>query len=319
MLRAKSRSPRRSFLLPESAMPRTAMTRSLLALLPIFGAALAAVSSMEAWPLLPSLLALIFIASAAIVIFWSGPLEQQLLAKPLPVHEIAIPQSSVTLAAAAEDVVATEPSPVAAPQEEEVLVSSTRTEQLAGEHATQDLLTGLFAPEFFFSRFTQRLAHCAEAGQTAVLVICDLDRFGELNRTAGLANANRLLRAMADVFRLTVREGDLLARLGGDEFALFFPGLSPQIAEARVRDLRAAVREAALQTLDESGRLVTVSVGISCFPRDGETGEALFDAADLALQAAKRVRAEQASQPTPSAVVLTRVEPLAARAVSESY
>jgi diguanylate cyclase (GGDEF)-like protein len=304
-------------------MPRSSMTRSLLALLPIFGAALAAVSSMEGWPLLPSLLALVMIGIASAVIFWSGPLERatglaQLVVTPLPVHEILPPQSSLTAESAPQELMAPEPAP-AAEMESEPLLSSTRAELLAGERATQDLLTGLFAPEFFFSRFTERLAQCSAAGQTAVLVICDLDRFGELNRTAGLANANRLLRAMADAFRLTVREGDLLARLGGDEFALFFPGLSPEIAESRVRDLRAAVREAALQTLEEKGRLVTVSVGISCFPRDGETGEAMFDAADYALQAAKRLRAEQASQPVPSAVVLTRVEPLASRAMSESY
>jgi diguanylate cyclase (GGDEF)-like protein len=167
-------------------------------------------------------------------------------------------------------------------------------------------LTGLLAPESFFARFTAELDRCGALGHNAILVICDLDQFGELNRTAGLVDANRLLRGVADCFRLTVREGDLLGRLGGDEFALCFPGLPPEIAESRIRDLRAAVREAASLTLAEESHRVTISVGMSCFPRDGQTGEELIEVADLALQAAKQQRAAHADQPMRSAMVVSR-------------
>ncbi len=316
-------------------MPRTIVTRSLLALLPILGAAFAALAGMQGWPALPSLLAMVAVACASAVIYWSRPLVEvksaeipRQLAPPQALAAVALPEPVIDLPATAPPVLAVALSESDAPELVALQISTvaepptsdTRAEQLAGEGMEHDLLTGLLAPECFFSRFTARLDRCDAAGQTAVLVLCDVDRFGELNRTAGLVDANRLLRSIADSFRLTVREGDLLARLGSDEFALFFPGLSPDIAESRVRDLRAAVREAALLTLDGDAQHVTMSVGISCYPRDGESGEVLFEAADVALQAAKRLRADQAGQPVASAVVLTRVQPPALISLrTESY
>jgi diguanylate cyclase (GGDEF)-like protein len=156
------------------------------------------------------------------------------------------------------------------------------------------------------ARLASELDRCRAANQTAILVICDLDAFGEINRTVGLADANRMLRQVADRFRLTVREGDIVSRLGGDEFGIFFPGLPSDVAETRVRDLRAAVREAALLTLPEEGKLVTACMGTSCFPSDGDSVDTLMSAAKLALANARRERQENANKPIPSALVITR-------------
>src|SRR6202012_4076143 len=92
----------------------------------------------------------------------------------------------------------------------------TRADALiTGEPHETDLLTGLLGPEAFFARLARELDRCRVANQTAILVICDLDAFGEINRTVGLADANRMLRQVADCFRLTVREGAAGARRGG--------------------------------------------------------------------------------------------------------
>lgn len=170
----------------------------------------------------------------------------------------------------------------------------------------RQILTGLLSPEAFAARLAGELSRCDAAKQTAALIICDLDAFAEINRTIGLMDANRMLRQVADCFRLTVREGDMLSRLGGDEFGIFFPGLAREIAEARVRDLRAAVREAGLLALPGSSAPVTACIGMSCFPADGATADALMAAADLSLAKAKRERQQKANIPIPSALVLTR-------------
>jgi diguanylate cyclase (GGDEF)-like protein len=174
------------------------------------------------------------------------------------------------------------------------------------EPPERDLLTGLLSGEAFFARLARGLPRCRDASLDGILVICDLDAFGEINHSVGLMDANRMLRQVADCFRLTVREGDLLSRLGGDEFGIFFPGLTPEIAEARVRDLRAAVREAGLLTLPDGRPQATACIGLSCFPADGETVDALFAAASLSLDNARRERQEKANLPIPSALVLTR-------------
>ena len=87
----------------------------------------------------------------------------------------------------------------------------TRADTLiTGESHETDLLTGVLGPEAFLARLAVELERCRSAHQTAILVICDLDAFGEINRTVGLADANRMLRQVADCFRLTVREGDVI-------------------------------------------------------------------------------------------------------------
>jgi diguanylate cyclase (GGDEF)-like protein len=185
--------------------------------------------------------------------------------------------------------------------------TGTRADALiTGDSHETDLLTGLLGSDAFFARLAVELDRCRSANQTAILVVCDLDAFGEINRTVGLLDANRMLRQVADCFRLTVREGDVISRLGGDEFAIFFPGLPPEVAETRVRDLRAAVREAALLTLPDEDTQVTACIGTSCFPADGDSVDTLVAAASLSLANARHERQENATKPIPSALVITR-------------
>jgi diguanylate cyclase (GGDEF)-like protein len=290
-------------------MTRSPLPRTLFAILPIVGSVLAALAAHQNWPIPLSLSAMAVIASASAVIYWSAPLHNR---KPLLMAEQSLPVAYVPeimpeLAAAAAELrqdQAPEPAPAAAPKPRSI---GTRADAaITGESHETDLLTGLLGPEAFFALLARGLPRCRDANLTGILVICDLDAFGEINQTIGMMDANRMLRQVADCFRLTVREGDLLSRLGGDEFGIFFPGLTSEIAETRVRDLRAAVREAGLLTLPEGSAQVTACIGISCFPTDGATVDALMAAADLSLANARRERQEKANIPIPSALVLTR-------------
>ena len=267
-------------------------------MLPILGALLAALAALKDWPLPLSLLAMAVIASACAVIYWSAPVSKRSSGERLEqsVPAVAAPDVIPAVAAATEE--SKEPTPGSVGTRADALVT--------GESHETDLLTGLLGAEAFFARLTSELGRCKAANQTAILVVCDIDAFGEINRTVGLVDANRMLRQVADCFRLTVREGDMLSRLGGDEFGIFFPGLPPEIAEARVRDLRAAVREAGLLTLPEGSVQVTACIGSSCFPVEGDTVDTLVAAAYRSLARAKRERQENATKPIPSALVLTR-------------
>jgi diguanylate cyclase (GGDEF)-like protein len=291
-------------------MPRSPVPRTLFAILPILGALLAALAAHQDWPIPLSLFAMAVVASTSAVIYWSAPLSKRqnggTAEQSLP--DAATPEIVSEIAATAQPI--QEPTPVppstAIPMPEAASIG-TRADSLAtGASHHTDLLTGLLSAEAFFARLSSELNRCREANQTAILAVCDLDAFGEINRTVGLVDANCMLRQVADCFRLTVREGDVLSRLGGDEFGIFFPGLPIEVAETRVRALRAAVREAGLLTLAEGSPQATASIGISCFPADGDTAEALLAAADLSLAGAKRERQEKASLPIPAALVLTR-------------
>jgi diguanylate cyclase (GGDEF)-like protein len=283
-------------------MPRSPLPRTLLAILPILGALLTGVAATEAWPLPLSLLAMAVIASAAAVIYWSAPLHAPTAhRKAFSARPESLPLTRI--AAVAE--------PSTGPSIESSLPEpgsiGTRAASLAtGEQYESDLLTGLLAPDAFSSRLRKQLDRCRESGQPAMLVLCDIDGFGEINRNVGLVEANTLLRQVADCFRLTVREGDVLARLGGDEFGIFFTGLPPEVAEHRVRDLRAAVREAGLLSLPDDAAQVTACIGTSCFPDHGNDVETLLAVAQHEIAKARRERQENADRPAASALVLSR-------------
>jgi diguanylate cyclase (GGDEF)-like protein len=275
-------------------------------MLPILGALLAALAAHRNWPIPLSLLAMAVIAATAAVIYWSAPLSKRKSAQRVePSLPAVIPE--VAAAAVQPDELPATSSSIKTPFSPEPGSIGTRADALAtGEARETDLLTGLLGSEAFFARLANELSRCKMANQTAILVVCDLDAFSEINQSFGLIDGNRMLRQVADCFRLTVREGDMLSRLGGDEFGIFFPGLTFEIAEARVRDLRAAVREAGLLTLPEGSPQMTACIGMSCFPGDGDTVDELVAAADLSLIKAKRERQEKANRPIPSALVLTR-------------
>jgi diguanylate cyclase (GGDEF)-like protein len=286
-------------------MPRSPLSRTLFAMLPTLGALLAALAAHRNWPIPLSLLAMAVIALAAAVIYWSAPLNKQ---KSSQIPEPSLPTAISEVAAAVqpEELLAASPS-IRVPPSPEAGSIGTRADALAtGEACETDLLTGLLGSEAFFARLANELSRCKALNQTAILVVCDLDAFSEINKSFGLIDGNRMLRQVADCFRLTVREGDMLSRLGGDEFGIFFPGLPPEIAESRVRDLRAAVREAGLLSLPEGSAQMTACIGVSSFPADGDTVDILVAAADLSLIKAKHERREKASRPIPSALVLTR-------------
>jgi diguanylate cyclase (GGDEF)-like protein len=274
------------------------LPRTFFAMLPILGALLAAFAALKDWPLPLSLLAMAVIASACAVIYWSAPISERRSGERREQSVPAVPAPDVIQAVAAATEEPKEPTPGSVGTRADALVT--------GESHETDLLTDLLGAEAFFARLSSELNRCKAANQTAILVVCDIDAFGEINQTVGLVDANRMLRQVADCFRLTVREGDMLSRLGGDEFGIFFPGLPPEIAEARVRDLRAAVREAGLLTLPEGSVQVTACIGSSRFPADGDTVDTLVAAADSSLARAKRERQENATKPIPSALVLTR-------------
>jgi diguanylate cyclase (GGDEF)-like protein len=300
-------------------MPRSPLLRTVFAILPIFGGLLAALAAHQGWPIPLSLFAMAVVAFSSAVIYWSAPLNKRNSAgktEPIPPIVSAadlVPEPTADAQSSQEP--APLPALVAMPSPEPGTVG-TRADALITGEAETDLLSGLLGSSAFFARITAALDRCRAAHHPAILVVCDLDAFGEINRMVGLADANRMLRQVADCFRLAVREGDVVSRLGGDKFGIFFPGLPPEVAETRVRDLRAAVREAALLTLSEEGPHVTACIGTGCFPADGDSVDELLAAAHLSLANARRERQENASRPVPSALVITRNESISPDAVS---
>lgn len=151
--------------------------------------------------------------------------------------------------------------------------------------AGQDNLTGLANRKLFLSRLEE---HVAEVGdqEGLAMVFLDLDGFKQINDTLGHGAGDQLLRIIAGRLSEVITESDTLARLGGDEFTIIVHDATDteRVLDVAQQALKAAARPALL-----SGREVSVSasLGIACYPLDGETGEELMRNADIAMYAAK--------------------------------
>jgi len=102
-----------------------------------------------------------------------------------------------------------------------------------------------------------------------------------------------LLRQAAIRMTLALRESDYLARLGGDEFLVVIPQVSDEQTARRIALKLIEAIAVAFQLSDKTAN-VTISIGISVFPKDGREREILMQRADLALYAAKHGGRNQA-------------------------
>ena len=121
--------------------------------------------------------------------------------------------------------------------------------------------------------------------RVAVLFV-NLDHFKTVNDSLGHHAGDQLLREVADRLRHCVGDADVVARLGSDEFVLVLTHIQAPEDAARVAD---AVLQA-MRTVFTVGHLpltMSPSIGISLFPDDGATGDALLRCADAAMQQAK--------------------------------
>src|SRR6185503_12696678 len=107
-----------------------------------------------------------------------------------------------------------------------------RAEQSIAHMARHDALTDLPNRVLFRERMAEGLARVDALGETLAVLCLDLDNFKGVNDTLGHPIGDRLLGAIAERIRGTVREGDTIARLGGDEFAILQTDATPQAAGA---------------------------------------------------------------------------------------
>jgi diguanylate cyclase (GGDEF)-like protein len=152
--------------------------------------------------------------------------------------------------------------------------------------ALHDALTHLPNRTLVLDRLEQALARTKRDGTVAAAMFIDLDGFKDVNDTLGHSAGDRLLVAVADRLRATVRGSDTLGRLGGDEFVVVAEGASladgPQPIAERILEVMRSPYE--LEGID--GRLsVTASIGIAMGHRES-AGELLRDS-DIALYHAK--------------------------------
>lgn len=178
-----------------------------------------------------------------------------------------------------------------------MMKSIRRREEELREASFVDELTGLYNRQYFMRVLAAEVERARRNGLSLALVLADIDRFGEVNRTFGVDVGDAILRTIAvDLSRLGTADEpaepqgvNVACRVGGEELALLVP-------EARGEDIRVSIEDRVLSIAEAfraqvestivNGVKITVSVGVALYPRDGESPDALIDEADRMLSLA---------------------------------
>lgn len=152
--------------------------------------------------------------------------------------------------------------------------------------AHHDFLTGLPNRVLLTERLAQAIGLARRRGKQVALLFIDLDFFKHINDSLGHVIGDRLLQAAADRLVSCVRKTDTVCRQGGDEFVILLSEIEQVQDAARVADkLLLAFANPAL--VDGHELHVSLSMGISVYPDDGLSAEAVLQNADTAMYYAK--------------------------------
>lgn len=162
-----------------------------------------------------------------------------------------------------------------------------QSEERLHQLAYYDMLTGLPNRLQFNRQFLELIAMSEAAGKSIKLAVLftDINRFKQVNDTLGHEQGDQLLRMTAKRLQLLTTKWRSVFRLGGDEFGFILR----YSEEAELEACAEAIREnfASPFIIDGMPLYMTVSIGISMYPQDGEDMNTIIRNADIAMYSAK--------------------------------
>ncbi len=166
-------------------------------------------------------------------------------------------------------------------------VSESRGMVLKMAHMAQhDVLTGLPNRALLNERLSRSIGLAQRHGKRVGVMFLDLDHFKRINDSLGHAVGDQLLQLVAERLMLCVRSTDTVCRLGGDEFVILLGELEAGHDAALIAE---KLLDAFVAPCLIAGRelYVSMSIGISIYPDDGDDVDAVMKNADTAMYRAK--------------------------------
>lgn len=157
-----------------------------------------------------------------------------------------------------------------------------RTRDKLAHMAQHDALTDLPNRNLLYDRLAQAIALAHRQGKKFAVMFLDLDRFKHINDSLGHAVGDQLLESVAKRLMEGLRESDTVCRQGGDEFVLVLTDVehAEDVGHSAQKILAALTVP---YSIDQHEVRITVSIGISIYPDDGQDADTLIQNADTAM------------------------------------
>ncbi len=152
--------------------------------------------------------------------------------------------------------------------------------------AHHDTLTNLPNRLMFMHRMQQAILTAQRFEQQLALLFIDLNNFKPINDTYGHDTGDAVLKIIAQQLQKNIREKDIVARLGGDEFVILMEQLSDPQEAAVMAEKIIRAQQQPLQ-INAQSLNITLSIGISLFPQDGDDMHTLIKHGDTAMYRCK--------------------------------
>ncbi|MBU2530559.1 MAG: sensor domain-containing diguanylate cyclase [Elusimicrobia bacterium] len=153
------------------------------------------------------------------------------------------------------------------------------------ELSLYDELTKLPLRRYFQERFQEEFYRAERFKQPMALIWADVDYFKEINDTYGHQIGDKVLKEIGRVIMANLRKIDFPCRYGGDEIIVLSPQATGEEAKGLAKRLSDEIKDIRIPVAFSKEEFVKISmsIGISTFPHDANTGEVLLQKADEAL------------------------------------
>ncbi|MGL4913331.1 MAG: bifunctional diguanylate cyclase/phosphohydrolase [Romboutsia sp.] len=154
--------------------------------------------------------------------------------------------------------------------------------------ANRDELTGLYNHRYF-QEFLQNEIYSSEKNTTEVsLLFMDIDYFKNYNDVNGHQAGDLLLKQIGQILNDSIRQNDVVARYGGEEFAAILPNTNEEDAIKIGERIRSSIQNTTFKGQEnQPDKNITISIGVSSYPKRAINKHQLINTADDALYRAK--------------------------------
>jgi len=173
------------------------------------------------------------------------------------------------------------------PQESPTVYVQSLVDNLC-ELSLKDPLTGLANRRHFRNVLNREIDSVARSGDSALLLMIDIDHFKKVNDTYGHLAGDQVLQAIGKCLAACVRPMDTVARYGGEEFTAILPNCPASFGLIVAERIRETVGNLSISVSPLLKVQVTVSIGGAFAPEWVRSTTALWtDRADIQLYRAK--------------------------------